>query len=555
MALLLLAPMRVGAQPRVIVKAETRIELGTDRREDRIILSGALRDDLGNDLPDREVEVRLSRAGTRESILRERVRTDDDGRFAIEAFVTTGDYELRATFEGDTHHEANGVLRTIDLDRADVRLSVTVPNGGQLDLDEPTHVIRVRADSDTGRHGGIEIALVAEFDHELAIGTTGEDGRVRFEIASEGLGEPGAGRLKARSRPDADRAEAQTEVPIVRFRRSDLTLEASASEARAGESVVLFGELFNSQGPLGGRAIGVFGDGDTHLTTMLTDREGRFVANLDTEGREPGTLTIVARFESDAPGRMAAESAPVQIAIGTRAVAAWLWAALPIAICLVLLLLIARRAPQRLTALPPAPPPPPPGIAASTRRSRKPAQTAIYGRVIDRSRQEPIAGATATLTSADGTSQMLNTRANGAFAFDRVSSGEHILRVEAQGYAPEETKVTSPHRGQWGEVTVRLENLRDRVLSAYRRVALALIPSSRLWEIWTNREVLIHARESTAEGERLTDLTLRVEDAFYSSEGPSEDDVDRVSEDAERAYVELAHERGATDTDSEHRPR
>jgi len=161
----------------------------------------------------------------------------------------------------------------------------------------------------------------------------------------------------------------------------------------------------------------------------------------------------------------------------------------------------------------------------------------------------------ATLSAADGTSQMLNTDAEGAFIFERVSPGEHVLRVEARGYAAEETKVLSPHRGQWSEVTVRLENLRDRVLSAYRRVALALIPSSRLWEIWTNREVLIHARESTAEGERLTDLTHRVEDAFYASEGPTEDDVDRVSEDAEQAYVELARERGVTDTDSERRPR
>jgi hypothetical protein len=90
-------------------------------------------------------------------------------------------------------------------------------------------------------------------------------------------------------------------------------------------------------------------------------------------------------------------------------------------------------------------------------------------------------------------------------------------------------------------VTVRLESLRDRLLRPYRRVAMALLPSPRLWEIWTNREILHHgARRTDPRG--LSELTQRVEEGFYSGQSPTAEHVEAVREEADRVYSELIHE-------------
>jgi hypothetical protein len=45
-----------------------------------------------------------------------------------------------------------------------------------------------------------------------------------------------------------------------------------------------------------------------------------------------------------------------------------------------------------------------------------------------------------------------------------------------------------PHRGEWSQLTVRLESLRVRALAPFRRLALRALRSPDVWSVSTNRE-------------------------------------------------------------------
>src|SRR5688500_12960904 len=211
------------AQPRVRVRAESRSELRTRRLPDAGVVAGVLRDDPGEPLPARPVQIRLEAVGGNGYAIREETLTDTRGEFRLEATLPIGEYILRATFREDDVYQRFEAQRRLDLHRADVRLSIH--GGGSLDLDEALHPIEVTAQSAEGG-AGLQIQLLDELDRPLAEGTTDARAHVSFVLHASVLGPPGAGRLKARSRPDDRHAEAQTEVLIVRFRQTFLLLRA-----------------------------------------------------------------------------------------------------------------------------------------------------------------------------------------------------------------------------------------------------------------------------------------------------------------------------------------
>jgi hypothetical protein len=90
-----------------------------------------------------------------------------------------------------------------------------------------------------------------------------------------------------------------------------------------------------------------------------------------------------------------------------------------------------------------------------------------------------------------------------------------------------------PHRGEWTSFAVRLENLRDRALSPFRRLALKLLPSSRAWGIWTTREAREWmSRAVPARRTELSQLTLDVERACYGEQPPDETQVSSIEQRA-----------------------
>lgn len=514
----------VHAQPSVRVRSETRIELRTQRHEDHVVIEGALRDDLGEPLSDRPVVVRASPDDRAQPSTVRTLSTDDRGAFHLRLDLVRGGHLLRASFAGDEMHERVEVERRLDLDRADVRLRVGVPSAGHIDLDLPRHEIDVVADSDDGG-GGLAIDLLDELDRLLASGRTDDRGRVSFDVSSSDLGPAGAGRIKARSRADVRRAEAQTEVPIVRFRSTEVTLEASRTSARPGEELRLSGSLRDSHGPIEGRAIGLFTRGE-HLATVLTNREGAFVADIDIEATHEGTLEVTARYESDSPGRASSVSPEVSISVSRARPTPWPWLLVPLLICAGLLALIARRAPKRPEKSVEVPRERPIGIVAARRRTLRADRDEVSGMVLDHRDDEPVVGARVALIDPDGRIvREAVSDEHGAFSFRSVVAGTLTLSVRADAYAESRARVTVPHRGEWSEATVRLESLRSRALAPYRPVAAEILPSPRLWSIWTQREVLDEARSSGRATEELTELSDRVEEAYYGSTPPTDEIV------------------------------
>lgn len=529
-----LVPSRAGAQLSVRVRAESRIELRTERDAGRVIVIGVLRDDLGEQLADREVTLHAQSTDGAHSE-RRTVRTDGTGQLHAEFALAVGAYRLGATFAGDADHERVEVERALDLDRADVRLRVNVPSHGRLRLDLAEHVVDIVAESSAGG-AGLRIELADELGRPLGAGTTDADGRLRFVVRSEQLGPPAAGRLVARADADALRADAQTEVPVVRVSPTHVGLSLASSRVQVGEQLRAHGRLTDHAGrPLPREAVGLF-DRSEHLATVLTDESGAFEVRV--EATHDGVRELVARYDSDAPWRESSASpiARVEVDSTSGRPIGWLFGAM--GVTALALIWLGRRGRKRpALAAPPVPTTRSAGVEAGQRRGRAD-RADVGGTVLDVRDDEPVMGARVSLarTGLSDALRATESSAVGGFALEDLHPGAYDLRIEAAGYSQCVHALIIPHRGEWSAIRVRLDSLRDRALDAIVPVAAEYFPQRAL-ETATPREVLERARAQGAVPVELPDLTARAERAAYSAEPPTAPDVE-ATERARDAVLE-----------------
>ncbi|MCB9591308.1 MAG: carboxypeptidase regulatory-like domain-containing protein [Sandaracinaceae bacterium] len=543
-AALLAAPARVAAQPIVSVRAETRIELRV-RRGATVRVGATLRDDRGNSLADRQLTVRIAEPG---GVQRgsETGTTDARGELEVTFEVEPGTYQFEARYAGDESYDDTRVELLLDLERAHVRLLMSPVEGrlDRLDLDVPTHRLRVRAESDAGG-GGLEVRLENELEELLASGTTAEDGSVVLEVASAALGSPAAGRMIVKTSGDAQRAPAQTEVLVVRFRPTALTLTTTAARVEAGQPVRVEGQLRTSERPLARKAVGIYA-GDRHLETVLTDGEGRFAREIVLEDNE-GTVALTARFEGDAPWRPAASSEPVEVRIEPRGATPARWLLVPIALSALLLGLLWWRG-RRKDASAEAPRsshvPAPPGIHVATEAAASPraGRRDVAGIALDADEGEPIAGARVELTGPGEPLSAVSDDA-GAFAIAEVPDGRWTIRVEHASYESREAIVDVPHRGALAALQVRLRSLRQVALRKYAPLAEALVPQRRWWAFWTPRELADRARASVR-GD-VEEVTRAVEEVVWSAGPPAPDSVEEIGRRASELASEVREDSSA----------
>jgi hypothetical protein len=537
LALAVVAPSLAAAQPTVRVRAEARIELRVSRDPGRVTVIGTLRDDLGQPLPDRRIDIRMLDDAQQ---LRGRATdaTDAAGSLAASFPLEPGTYRVIARWEGDDGHQQVEVAQALDLVRAHVRLVVGLGGAGRIDLDRPEHHVDVRATSEEGG-AGLRIEVRDELDRPLAEGRTDSGGTVRLTVSSTLLGDPAAGRLLVRTPGDERRAAAQTEVPVVRFRPSRIEIATSAQRVDVGEPLTLSGRLFDSAGALPRRAVGLFA-GDRHLETVLTDDLGRFsrTVELSTEGLTP----VVASYESDAPWRTSVRSEPVVVTVDAGGSPPWPWLLVPTLACAFAVAWLSRRprptAPSRdrESALPTAV-----GVEP-TRPSSAIAQLRdVGGTVVDADDGRPIAGAIVALIGEGGRNE-LRTDEEGRFAWPEVDGTAWQLEVRAAGYQSTEAAIRVPHRGQWSGARVRLRSLREAALVQYRPVAEALAPQRKWWAFWTPRELVEHAGSDTRP--EVEALTREVERAAYAASPPDDREVEAIADRAARVAQALGDRRG-----------
>jgi hypothetical protein len=503
-----------------------------------------LRDDLAAPLADAPVEVRVQpRDGG--PVLRRPVRTAGDGAIDVQVDAPPGTYRLTATYGGDALHERVEVERELDASRAEVRLRVSVPDEGRLRLDRPNHEIAVRAASEAPV-AGLRVRLTDELGRELGVVATDVRGEARFRVAAMQLGSPSAGRIVAVTEADASRSDAVTEVPILRIAPTRVSLTVGDRHPVRGTAVHAQGRLVDFAGRALAREAIVLVAGGAPLTTTLTDRDGRFEARVELP--HAGTTPLVARFESDAPWRLPAESAPVSVDVVApgRATVGWVFGTLAATTALLIAIgLRGRRALPRL----PRPPEraPTSGIDLGARGFRAD-RLEVDGVVTSLRDGMPLAGARISLraTGRDDATIACTSDPAGRFSVTASSGGAHSLEVVADAHETVTRPLTLPHRGEWSATRVKLERTRDRALDAIAPVAQALLPD-RPAGTTTPRELRGAALRRALPESTATTLTEGAERAGYAPAPPSDAEL-RALEGARDALLgALARKPGARD--------
>lgn len=510
-------------QPTVMVRAESRLELDVARDLDGLFVTGALRDDLGVPLGGNEVSLELSQAV---ASLRQRgshvitrvVMATADGSFSTHFHVDPGDYVVDAAYEGAAEHRGTRATRFFDLDRAHLTLRLTLDHGTRIDLSVAEHPLTIAASSDAGGQA-LEMTITDESaSTELAHGTTDADGLLRVTLTSAMLGPPAAGRIVVRARGDATRAEAQSELPVVRFRPTQTSLQLSRSTFAPGDALEASGGLTDGVSPIPRGAITIE-SGTSLLATVLTDEEGHFRAPLD-EGAFvdlDGAIPIVARFDGAAPWIPGSESAPQTLTVRRPMALGWLWAIVPmlIAAAIVRWSLRRERGARPIVRRPDGAP----GVALGTRRTLVAHRLEVTGIVRDAISGEPVADASVRVGG-----EATRSDATGAFSLTAVRDAS-ALSIEHPEYLPLEIPLTLPHRGEHESMQVRVASRRALSFAALRQVAAELAPDGEVALALTQREIFELLRSRGASPPALPDLVARVEIACYAVAPPGDDEI------------------------------
>lgn len=510
----------------VRIRAETRIELDVRRDGSEILITGTVRDDGGDPVAARSVGVSV-RPQAGPAIHAEPAQTDRDGRFVARVSAPEDGYLIDATFDGDADLVGTSARVTLDPVRSHVVLVVELEGGNRLCLDSDSHALAVSAASSVGG-GGLSIEITNEIGGAVASGRTGVDGRLELALPSASLGPPAAGRLVVRTAGDGARTAAQTEVPIVRYRETELAWLDDAGEI--DESTVLRGRLTTAEGPLERRAVGIFVDGE-HLGTRLTGADGDLSIPLDPAvAGERDVVRIEARFDADAPWLASSVSPARSLAVRRELRVVPL-----LAVASGLFVLLAawwlRRRPVAGASV--ARPSTLPGVMGARPAVLLPLIRGISGVVIHAASREVIRGA--TVRCGPSTAQ---TAADGSFGLE-VPDGAHVLHVEAPGFEDARQRVSSPHRGEWRGARVSLESRRDLAHRALHDVLAVVLPREAA-SVATDRELLAVARDRGAAWPEIVELADVVERLVYGEAAPEPADLDRVRSLARRARGAVA---------------
>jgi len=456
-----------------------------------------------------------------------RLRTSSSGQFRIALPGNAEAWDVRAAFTGDRQHAGVRAERRVDVAIADVALHLGLASA-RLDLDETAHPVIIRASSAAGVDG-LRITVEDELGRPLTSGEMSREGVLHLQVLSADLGAAGPGRIRAASQPDSRRSPSRTEISIVRFRQPQLTLEPTEERYLTSDAIDVRGRLSDSAGGLGDRAVALLVDGDLSRT-VLTDADGDFVAELRID--QPGDLRLVARFESDSPGRPSVGSDWVLLHVvsGPRFGGALILVAILISIIIAIVL---RRRSGMILQVPANEAAPVPTVRKGELTARTASLFGVDGSVRNCHTEAPVVGATLTLRRGETTVETASSDAKGAFSFGELDRGPLVLEVNRRGYRSFGVRVTIPHRGEWSRAQVRLESLRQIALAPLRRLARRLLARERTWGIWTNREIASERIEALLGVDEAAALVRRVDDAYYGEDEPNEADIREIEGMAE----------------------
>jgi len=531
-------PSVAGAEPVVRVRAESRLTATLERVADGHELRGLLSDDLDVPLPNRAVTVSFARAGAVTQQLP--LTTDAQGRIAARLGALE-DVDVAISFAGDALHGGSDAPVAASAGRDGLVLHWGVEAGAVFDVGTPRHELEVGLLPAAGARG-VRLSLRTDFG-ELGHAVTDAAGRARFTFGAARLGPARRTRLIASASASGGRAALREMRTIVVRTPTAVTLAADATGA-PGE-VHVEGLLTAASRALPDQAIALEA-GERLLKTLETDADGRFEATVAIPATVApgGELAIHARFESDAPWRAGARSGVVDVVIPPAPAPHPAWLLIPVALCLLLLMRYRPRGAERAHAeADAAARRAQPGFRTSgSRRLSWAGELGIAGRVVDLEHGGTVSGARVELRDGPGAPAELAIDRSGRFEAGQLRAGSYTIVASAPGYCEEQAHFDIPHRGQWSDLRVTLERLRNRAFEEYRPAGDAVGPGIGAAGVLTPQEILDHHRASGADRAPLAELVELVEEAVYGKTPPTEEHVDEIRR---RSGVMEAESKGA----------
>lgn len=547
------------AAPQVEIRARTRLGLGRVKIVDggRVEVGGHLSDKLtGEGIPNERITLTVS--GHTLTVV-----TDADGSFRTTMLAPPGPLEIALDFKGGTRLEpADPLTVTTDPGKSEIELSLVKT------LDDPAGArIRIDAKSDASIETvPVELAIAGVNDDTFRVVRTVETGG-EFVFTRKEAGGAGMYRLRATFRGDERRQAATAMVTIEMASGSSTSIALSASQLAFEDELVVTGKVTDEDGKPLPRAAVTLMSGDRRLAQGTTGDSGNYRFEIEAEviaqipvkdrrGVEPAAGQYALQVQAD-PGVSfikGSRSNPqiVSIAAPQPVPVSWTIAAFLATVLAAGGFFAARNKPWRKLrrAQPPADVPSEegeievakgglitakPGVVATLRR---PSDDGLSGVVRDAVRGRPVADAFVQLTLGDR-ERSTRTAADGTFALEKLDTGEWRAEVAAPGHIAERFAVTLPHRGELRGVRIDLVPVRERVFQLYRRAAEPVLPESRLWGIWSPRQIVDHVRAKRP-SPALAELTDFVEEIYFSPRMAEEEVLSQAEGRVTRALNERA---------------
>jgi hypothetical protein len=549
---LLLVGAAASAAPTVEIRAKTQLSLGHVKLRDNgtIEVTGFLVDKLtGTGIEGERVYVTIGAHTSYDT-------TAPDGSFHVTIEGAPGPQQVTLAYRGGTNNRiepADPLSVTTDPAKSQVELAIV-----KVSDSDRGPVLRVNGVSEDGLTQvplAIEAASTAKDDWTQVLRTTSN---TDFTLTRAQVGGPGLHRIRATFSGDDARQRATAESTVEWTATTTTTISVSSHRIAYEDKLAVAGRVTDEDGKPVARAAVTLLSGDRRLAQGATSQDGTYHFTVEAQiiagapTAETGDRQFGVQVSCD-PGQSfvtSSKSPPEVIAIRppqpvpvSYTVIAFLATALAAGG-----FFAARNKPWRRFRRP-APPAEVPSVDGEVGEAagglvvarpgfiptlRRPSDDTFSGVVRDTVRGRPIAGALVKVGGRDVT-----TGPDGGFVVEHLPAGELRAEVSAEGHVTEAFTVTIPHRGELRGVRVDLVPVRERVFQLYRRAAEPVLPESRLWGIWTPRQIVDHVR-SKRPSPALADLTDFVEEIYFSPRVAAESVLPQAAGRVDRAIQERA---------------
>jgi hypothetical protein len=538
-----------AAAPQVDIKAQTRLALDRVklRPDGDVEVSGKLVDKNTNDGIGTQVVVIRLGGSTQTAV------TDPDGRFHGLFSAAPGPQPIELRFRGANLLDRSDLTIVVDPSRAQVSLTIRAeeaPGGMRLQLAATVEDVETVLP--------VQLAVGETDDKELHAVKVVSSG-TPFLLTRAAAGGPGPRRVRATFPGDSLRQQATAETTFELTSQTVTTMELASPKVAYEDDLEVTGKVSDEDGKPVAHAAVALVTGDRRLAQGATGEDGRYKFKVEGEiigqgqilpkdfgiqvQSDPATSYIRPSKSNPAIVKVAAPQ-PVPV---SYTVAAFLATALAAGG-----FFTARAKPWRRfrrTATPAEAVAAAeaveqlagglvankPGIVSTLRR---PYDDGFSGVVRDTVRGRPVAEAVVRLVFGS-TVRELPTASDGTFVVESLELGEWQAEVLAPGHVSERFVVSIPHRGELRGVRVDLVPVRERVFQLYRRAAEPALPETRLWGIWSPRQIVDHVR-SKRPSPALAALTDFVEEIYFSPRLAPETVLPQASERVDHAIRERA---------------